>query len=72
MKNLYISIFLASIIAITSCEGGGGGPAPVSGCTPVSIFIPAGEAYSVNGPDGTISGIAPEGGITVNGCVPTQ
>lgn len=68
MKNLYISIFFASILLITSCEGGAGsGPAPATTPCIETIVIPAGRSYSVTAPDGTLyEGIAPEGGMPVN------
>ena len=65
MNNFCISIFLASILLLTSC--GDGGPTPGSGSGDCSVTVPSGRSYNIVLQDGTtLSGTAPEGGITVN------
>lgn len=70
MKKFYISTFLASMLLITSCaEEKGSVPAPETGpCTPVTITIPPGQDYSVDG----VSATAGPDGATVTGCAPQQ
>lgn len=64
MKNFYITIFFALILLISSCADA---PAPESNPCDSSVFIPAGTEFSANTVRGTISGTAPEGGISMNG-----
>ncbi len=69
MKKFYISTFLASILLTTSCAADA--PAPETNpCNSVSVSFAAGQSFSYTGSDGTtVSGVAPEGGITINDCV---